>query len=283
MTDNTFKQNTFVIKEDGKIVWIEKMPEVPSLLDCQNIHFGKPDSDSGRMLQKLAYKQALQSAIANGIKVSNLDYRNDFMINGWQSIEVNKPFTLNCRVEIIHSGDVFVNSKESGYLDAPKALVTFPEDKPDKVDSVQWQDIMTTAAGIEPEAAGQEQGVAEAFLKGMKPQVADLDKHDKVAKVFDYYDMTGFAAQFASQQTASLQKQVEEMKDELSIVQELTALREDRTLFDEALKIAKRLQDKEKELHAAHTRIEELTAKNLKLLNDNNDLWDKVNNPKMKV
>jgi|GEM_PF-4992570 len=38
----------------------------------------------------------------------------------------------------------------------------------------------------------------------------------------------------------------------------------------------------ERELHAAHLRIEQLTAKNLKLLSENNDLWDKVNNPKMK-
>lgn len=38
----------------------------------------------------------------------------------------------------------------------------------------------------------------------------------------------------------------------------------------------------EKENAAANKRIEELTAKNLKLLNENNDLWDKVNNPKMK-
>jgi hypothetical protein len=39
----------------------------------------------------------------------------------------------------------------------------------------------------------------------------------------------------------------------------------------------------EKENAAANKRIEELTAKNLKLLNENNDLWDKVHNPKMKV
>lgn len=34
---------------------------------------------------------------------------------------------------------------------------------------------------------------------------------------------------------------------------------------------------------AANKRIDELTTKNLKLLNENNDLWDKVNNPKMKL
>jgi chromosome segregation ATPase len=121
---------------------------------------------------------------------------------------------------------------------------------------------------------------------------------------YSWDSVIGWLESYASQQTASLQKQVEELRierdeyreqgaeyrdaiqqlrAELSLLQELTALREDRTLFDEALKMAKRLQDKEKELHAAHTRIEELTAKNLKLLNENNDLWDKVNNPKMKI
>lgn len=54
-------------------------------------------------------------------------------------------------------------------------------------------------------------------------------------------------------------------------------------LRDNNIRLNNNLIKLQAENAAANKRIEELTAKNLKLLNENNDLWDKVNNPKMKV
>jgi hypothetical protein len=278
MTDNTFKQNTFVLKEDGKIVWIEKMPEVPSLLDCQNIHFGKPDSDSGRMLQKLAYKQAVQSAIANGIEVSNQihvkDHINPFGAIG--EIEVNKPYTLNCRVEIKQQEVPCPDGIEGCMVLHSRAVahVTFPEDKPEQKrvtfdeqperthsircasytsEGLRKRGHIAGKCDCQPEAAGQEQETAEAFLKALKPQVADFDKHDKVAKVFDYYDMTGFAAQYASQQTAFLQKEVDKWKGVARFENE------------ECIKKADRINELHGEISSLQKQVEELREENERL------------------
>jgi hypothetical protein len=198
MTDNTFKQNTFVLKEDGKIVWIEKMPEVPSLLDCQNIHFGKPDSDSGRMLQKLAYKQAVQSAIANGIEVSNQihvkDHINPFGAIG--EIEVNKPYTLNCRVEIKQQEVPCPDGIEGCMVLHSRAVahVTFPEDKPEQKrvtfdeqperthsircasytsEGLRKRGHIAGKCDCQPEAAGQEQEM-QAYCSGEEIMLIDF-------------------------------------------------------------------------------------------------------------
>jgi hypothetical protein len=198
MTDNTFKQNTFVLKEDGKIVWIEKMPEVPSLLDCQNIHFGKPDSDSGRMLQKLAYKQAVQSAIANGIEVENhkeviaaLKYHH--LDKSRKPLEEGKLYPLHCRVEVIEEW-----IPGQGYNSPAKeiARVTFeqPENLTNKYETGEgW---LTR----KPEAAGQEQEIGYKGLEGLIRENQSLKD--------DLY-------------TASLQKQVEELREENERLKEL--------------------------------------------------------------
>jgi prefoldin subunit 5 len=108
--------------------------------------------------------------------------------------------------------------------------------------------------------------------------------------------------EYSSQQTASLQKQVEELRKEKERLQEWkremmqlnksifdwghskeTGLQIGSSIFAEAAKRLYAYKHLEAENAAANKRIEELTAKNLKLLNENNDLWDKVHNPKMKV
>jgi len=221
MSDNTFKQNTFVLKEDG-------------IYTDDGIQVSNEDEVSQALIDAydLPYKSGPYTLNCRVDIATELFYTFRDQEQKWvQENEWNKDVDLPRR-QVAH--------------------VTFPKDKPEQkrvtFDEQPEKKVYASDAGKpcecgsyiysdlnaahfvncecgnprpeendyynrkckETEAAGQEQETAEAFLKAMKPQVADFDKHDKVAKVFDYYDMTGFAAQYASQQTASIQKQVEE-------------------------------------------------------------------------
>jgi uncharacterized coiled-coil DUF342 family protein len=75
---------------------------------------------------------------------------------------------------------------------------------------------------------------------------------------------------------------VEELRKEMAYL-DATLRSEKDDHINNLTEKSKQIKSLEKENAAANKRIEELTAKNLKLLNENNDLWDKVNNPKMKI
>jgi hypothetical protein len=83
------KEHSFVLKEDGKIYWIENMPDS-----------NKSWVPEGQGLG--TYSSALQSAIDNAIEVSNQnDVKNAFW-NKWDEgeiIELGKVYSLQCRVE----------------------------------------------------------------------------------------------------------------------------------------------------------------------------------------
>jgi hypothetical protein len=63
--------NHFVLREDGKICWIEKMPEEPTtiIIKTTRVIGGKTINHTLRQ----NYRKALQSAIANAVEVSNQD------------------------------------------------------------------------------------------------------------------------------------------------------------------------------------------------------------------
>jgi hypothetical protein len=110
------KEHSFVLKEDGKIYWIENLPKEPITIACSYKGDCSPcvcaaDAFSNKANRDVVdyyddncpirYKQALQSAIDNAVEVSNQDefHRNSFSINGWQPLEVGKVYSLQCRVE----------------------------------------------------------------------------------------------------------------------------------------------------------------------------------------
>jgi len=208
MTDNTFKQNTFVLKEDGKIYFVA-VPDFPAALDQFDPHD-----------VRYYETQILQKAIDDAVEVSNQNEIDFFLVSKYNELEKNKAYTLNCRVEIINRHYFEKN------LIRHVAHVTFPEDKPE-------QRFTCYNCGELVEGANVSMCDDCKSLVYSEPIEEPEQKEEPEAAG-----------------PASLQKQVESL---------------------------------EKENAAANKRIEELTAKNLKLLNENNDLWDKVNNPKMKV
>lgn len=147
MENNTFKQNTFVLKEDGKIYYMPDVPKEPKDVKCTGTHACTCASlafENGANRDVVdyyddncphAYQKALQSAIDNGIEVSNTDdvldvaFASDNLLQndeyGRKEWKFNSVYPLNCRVEkraqVFHNG-VWQETKVF-------ALVTFPEDK----------------------------------------------------------------------------------------------------------------------------------------------------------
>jgi hypothetical protein len=121
------KEHSFVLKEDGKIYWIEKMPYKPKPEYCNSDRIHGAD---------VIYQQALQSAIDNAVEVSNQDefHRNSFSINGWQPLEVGKVYSLQCRVEKKETPD----NRDSKLV----ALVTFDSPPVEEQRETQEEEIL---------------------------------------------------------------------------------------------------------------------------------------------
>lgn len=150
MTDNTFKPHTFVLKEDGKIYYVPDMPKKPI--------YGKWHYDDAENLKKdLAYREAIKTAIANGVEVENQD---DVLCAIGNKLEHNELYTLNCWVK-----------KDINYIPIGRGL----HYKIEGDDTLRQADLVSGGIGYmakeiarvtfeqpekrnpEPEAAGQEQ------------------------------------------------------------------------------------------------------------------------------
>jgi hypothetical protein len=294
---------------DGKIVYVENPPEEP-------VPYGIGDEQYyGSRMHK--YKDDLQSAIANGKEVDDVDqlvmkkiYGQDGLVDGlpenfyaWKERAEGKLYPLQCRVELRT-----VQRHPNPDLWERIARVTFDEQEEKEIifDDLREQDGIQKAKKFlesegyifddpdfwmedditdhnwraicellnkyaseyrQPEAAGQkqenaaEQKTAEEFLKQMKPQVANFDKHDKVAKVFDYYDMTGFAVQYASQQSSADKTLIEELHQKVK-EQNLFILKH---VVDKGVLKNQIEQQKERieKLEEAHERVKEICSEHL--------------------
>lgn len=137
------KLNNFALRE-GKIVYVPDVPKKPHFLEDATDH--------------AQYKTSLAFAIANGIEVENQDeiMRHIFRTNEKdQYVLEGKLYTLQCRVEVVDV-PVFTDTWKEDYVRLglklkTKTLARVTFEQPEKADSVQWQDIMTTAAGQEHE------------------------------------------------------------------------------------------------------------------------------------
>jgi hypothetical protein len=189
MTDNTFKQNTFVLKEDGKIFFVPDVPKEPNHIDykCQNefkewmwkspLHKNRYSDDYDH------YTKALQSAIDNGIEVSNQDETLQYLP---YFPEKGKLHTLNCRVEILPWSTLRILSTGDDHKKMPLrgngAHVTFPEDKPEQNKTDHWQEAIKRAV--------------KKF--GYSPYIVS-DEYKRFCRLV--------GEEYASQQTASLREQ----------------------------------------------------------------------------
>lgn len=125
----------FVLKPDGKIGWIEKMPEIPEGNIYRDTQWYA--ETGGYKHPDEWYKDRLQSAISNAIEVSNQEEVkvHIFRTNpGLQYILENTPYPLLCHVEKKEYCEDFAKDGSSPF-DCPfygsqrhktVALVTFP-------------------------------------------------------------------------------------------------------------------------------------------------------------
>lgn len=128
----------FVLKPDGKIGWIEKMPEIPEGNIYRDTQWYA--ETGGYKHPDEWYKDRLQSAISNAIEVENEREVKDAIgnkyalfqsvRNGW-SIEKGKVYALQCHVEKKQfcASDICDTDGQCEHCREPKtlALVTFSE------------------------------------------------------------------------------------------------------------------------------------------------------------
>jgi len=160
MEDKTYiegkKLHHFIIKPDGKLYWIANMPQYES--GCNGEPICCP---AGKCATETEYQQTLQSAKDNAIEVLNwnkvgqwINERRDGHRSVFESLDEGRIYSLECEVEIKDE----YHKKFPEVLVKEVALITLSENnKKQKIDSVQWQDIMTTAAGTEPEVKEETQ------------------------------------------------------------------------------------------------------------------------------
>jgi hypothetical protein len=126
---NTFKENSFVLKPDGKIYWVKDMPE--NSVNCKGKPYCCPDERCKWLVEATKVKQALQSAIDNAVEVSNQEEVEDALLDKHiryhgGSLTTGQPYFLVCSVE---KKDKWFQDQRNEYVPftLPVALVTFPE------------------------------------------------------------------------------------------------------------------------------------------------------------
>lgn len=122
-------EHFFVLKPDGKIYWVDTMPD--SYFYVNNAH---------------GWRAATLSAIDNAVEVSNFDETEDALLDAHATdhgfrLEVGKVYSLQCRVEK-EKDHIQGWTKETGYTN-PKvtALVTFSQPEREETQEQIFDDL----------------------------------------------------------------------------------------------------------------------------------------------
>jgi hypothetical protein len=127
--------NNFILKDDGKIYWIQDMPEPIEPSKAKWVVNGKTIYSYGLACKE--YEKALQSAISNAVEVSNQEevfvaLARDNEWDDWYRCEggvkeymtLGAVYSLQCSVEKL---ELMRENDGNPVVHSVKALVTFPE------------------------------------------------------------------------------------------------------------------------------------------------------------